>query len=269
MRSRMLILCLAVLLAACKVGPNYSRPSIPTPPTFRSGETPPSQVSLGDIKWFDLFQDEKLRALIGEAIKANYDIRTAAQRVLEAQNQITVTRSGLFPQLDAQANAARQGVNSPIQSSASIFGAVSWELDLFGKLRRATEAARADFLAEKENQKAVMQLLVAEVASAYFDLLEYDAELQYVRASIVTRQESVRLVTEREQGGVGSMLDVDQAKTLVATAQANLAILERGQEQTENAINFLLARPPGPVVRGRSLVDQPQPPEVPAGLPSA
>jgi multidrug efflux system outer membrane protein len=265
----MLILCLAVLLAACKVGPNYSPPSIPTPPAFRSGETPQSQVSLGDIKWFDLFQDEKLRALIEEAIKANYDIRIAAQRVLEAQNQITVTRSGLFPQLDAQANAGRTGVNSPIQSSATVFGAVSWELDLFGKIRRATEAARADFLAQTENQKAVMQLLVAEVASSYFDLLEYDAELQYVRESLVTRQESVKLVSERERGGVGTLLEVDQATTLVATAQANLALLERGQEQTENAINFLLGHPPGPIDRGRTLVDQPQPPEVPAGLPSA
>ena len=269
MRGRMLILCLAAVLAACKVGPNYSRPSVPTPPTFRSGETPPSQVSLGDTKWFDLFQDEKLRALIEEAIKANYDIQIAAQRVLEAQNQVTVTKSTLFPQFGAQANAAREGVNSPVQSSVSAFGAASWEIDLFGKIRRATEAARADLLGQQENQKAVMQLLVAEVASAYFDLLEYDAELKYVRESIVTRQESVKLVTEREVGGVGTMLDVDQAKTLLATAQANLALLERGQEQTENAINFLLARPPGPVDRGRTLVDQPQPPEVPAGLTSA
>jgi multidrug efflux system outer membrane protein len=269
MRSKLLLLCLAAALAGCKVGPNYKRPAVPAPPQFRAGEPQPSQVSLGETKWFDLFQDETLRGLIQEALKANYDIRIAAQRVLQAQGQLSATRSGLFPQLNGQAAAARAGVKSPIESTGGAFGVASWEIDLFGKLRRATEAARADLLATQENQKAVMQVLVAQVASAYFDLREYDAELVFVRDSITTRQESLRLVTSRTQGGVGSMLDVDQAKSLVQSAQANLALLERAQEQTENAINFLLGKPPGPVTRGRSLVDQPQPPQVPAGLPSA
>ena len=157
----------------------------------------------------------------------------------------------------------------PSSRRRGAFGVASWEIDLFGKLRRATEAARADLLALQENQKAVMQILVAQVASAYFDLREYDAELEYVRESIKTRQESVKLVTAREEGGVASMLDLDQAKTLVASAQAELALLEKAQEQTENLINFLLGKQPGPVARGRSLDEQPQPPQVPAGLPSA
>jgi multidrug efflux system outer membrane protein len=256
-------------LIGCAVGPNYKRPDVPAPPQFRAGEPQPGQASLGDTKWFDLFQDPILRDLIQESLKANYDIHIAAQRVLEAQGQLTATRSALFPQLNAQAAAARTGVNSPIESTGGAFGVASWEIDLFCKLRRANEAARAELLGEQENQKAVLQILVAQVASAYFDLIEYDAELQYVRASIKARQESVQLVTAREEGGVGSLLDVDQAKTLVYSAQANESLLEKAQEQTENLISFLLARPPGPIARGRNLVDQPQPPQVPAGLPSA
>jgi outer membrane protein, multidrug efflux system len=261
--------CAAAVFTGCAVGPNYKRPDVPAPAQFRSGEPQPTQASLGDAKWFDLFQDDVLRGLLTEAVRANYDIRIAAQRVLEAQGQLTATRSALFPQLGAQAGAARTGVNSPIESTGGVFGVASWEIDLFGKLRRASEAARADLLSVEENQKAVMQALVAEVASAYFNLREYDAELAYVRQSITTRQESLALVTAREEGGVASLLDVDQAKSLVHTAEANAALLEKAQEQTENLISFLLAKPPGPVARGKSLVDQPQPPQVPAGLPSS
>ena len=201
-------------------------------------------------------------------MQANYDIRIAAQRVVQAQGQLTATRSALFPQFDAQAAAGRVGVNSPLQSTGGIFGVASWEIDLFGKLRRATEAARADLLATEENQKAVMQTLVAQVAAAYFDLREYDAELEYVRQSIKTRRDSLNLVQARLDGGVANMVELDQAKTLVYSAQADASRLEKAQEQTENTINFLMGKHPGPVQRGKSLVDQPQPPDVPAGLPS-
>ena len=269
MLRKLIPICMVAALTGCRVGPNYARPDVPAPPQFRSGEPQPTQTSLGDVKWFDLFQDETLRGLVQEALQANFDIRIAAQRVLEAQGQVTATRSRLFPQLNAQAAAVRTGVNSPIESTGGAFGVASWEIDLFGKLRRATEAARADLFATQENQKAVMQVLVAQVASSYFDLREFDAELEYVRASITTRQESLQLVTSRMDGGVASMLDVDQAKTLVDSAEANAALLERAQEQTENLINFLLGKTPGPVARGKSLPEQPQPPQVPAGLPSA
>jgi len=269
MRRILVIICIAAGSTGCMVGPNYKRPDVPTPPQFRGGEAQPSQVSLGDTKWFDLFRDETLRELIKEALQANYDVRLAAQRVLEAEGQLTATRSTLFPQVDAQVTADRTGLNSPIESSGGAFGVASWEIDLFGKLRRANEAARAELLSTEANQKAVMQALVSDVASAYFDLCEYDAELQVVRASIDTRQESLKLVIAREEGGVGSLLDVDQAKTLVQSAQAQAALLENAQQHTENLINFLLGKQPGEVRRGRTLVEQPQPPEVPAGLPSA
>ncbi|SPE40902.1 RND efflux system, outer membrane lipoprotein, NodT [Candidatus Sulfopaludibacter sp. SbA3] len=268
MRWKVFLSCVTLTLAGCMVGPNYQRPTVAAPPAFRAGEPQPSQASLGDARWFDLFQDDTLRGLIQESLQANYDIKIAAQRVIEAQGQLTVTRSGLFPQLDGQAEAGRNGTKSPIQSWAAGFGSVSWEIDLFGKLRRATEAARADMLSVQENQKAVMQALVADVASAYFALREIDAELEYVRESVKTRQQSVTLVAARMEGGVGNELDLDQAKTLVQSAQAELALLERAQEQTENLINYLLGKQPGAVARGKSLIEQSQPPQVPSGLPS-
>jgi multidrug efflux system outer membrane protein len=270
MRCNVLVICVTVLLSGCAVGPNYKRPDVPVPPPqFRSGEPQPSQTSLGDVKWFDIFQDDVLRGLIKEALQANYDIRIAAQRVLDAEGQLMATRSRLFPQVDGQVAAGRTGVKSPLQSTAGIFALASWEIDLFGRLRRATEAARADLLATQVNQKAVMQALVAEVASAYFDLREYDAELEYVRQSIKTRQDSANLVKARLDGGVANALELDQAMSLIHSAQADAAQLERAQEQTENLINFLIGKQPAPVARGTGLFDQRQPPEVPAGLPSA
>jgi len=269
MRGKLIILCLSAISTGCMVGPNYKRPAVPAPPQFRAAENQPSPTSFGEAKWFDVFQDDILRGLIKDALAANYDVRIAAQRVLAAEGHLSATRSGLFPQFGAHAEAGRTGTKSPLQSWGGAFGVASWEIDLFGKLRRASEAARADMLALKENQNAVLQALVANVASAYFDLREYDAELDYVRESIKTREESVKLVAARVDGGVASELELDQAKTLVASAQTELALLEKAQEQTENFISYLLAKQPGPVARGKSLTEQPSPPQVPAGLPSS
>ena len=199
MRRKLLLVCTLMGLAGCKVGPNYSRPQVPVPPQIRGGEQQPTQTSFGDVKWFDLFQDDVLRGLIKEALVANYDIRMAAQRVIAAEGQLGATRSLLYPEIGAQGSATRSGYTVPVQSQASGFLTAAWELDLFGKMRRASEAARADLLSLEENRKAVMQVLVAEVATAYFDLREYDAELEYVVASIKARQESLRLVTARSQ----------------------------------------------------------------------
>lgn len=258
----------AAMLAGCKVGPNYKRPDVAAPPQFRAADATAQAPSLGEAKWFDIFQDDVLRGLIKEAIQANYDVRIAAQRVLESEGQLAVTRAAVLPQLNAQGSGTRQGSNSPTQSTLGVFGAVSWELDLFGKLRRANEAQRANLLASKENQAAVLQALVAQVASAYFNLREYDLELEYVNASLTARKDSLRLVKARQVGGVGTMLEVDQSTSLVAAAQGNAAQLERAVEQTENLIQFLLGKAPGQVVRGKPLSEQAQPPAVPAGLPS-
>src|SRR5688572_8947864 len=265
MTRALLVVCLAIGLTGCAVGPNYQRPAVSTPSQFRAGEENPQQASLGDVKWFNLFEDQVLQDLIKEALKANYDIRIAAQRIVEAEARVASTRSALSPQLIGQGDATRTGFNSPLQSSGRGFGAATWEIDLFGRIRRSTEAARAEFLASADNQKAIMQTLVSQVATAYFDLREYDAELEYVRESIASRRESLKLVSARLDGGVSNMLEVDQAASLVASAEASAALLENASEQTENLINYLLARPPGPVARGLSLVNQPLPVEVPAG----
>ena len=269
MRLGVLILCLAAALAGCRVGPNYHRPNVHPPPQFRDGEPNPTQASLGNVKWFDLFQDDVLRGLIKQALVANYDILIAAQRVIAAQGQFIATRSTLYPRLDGESSVSRSNIAAPVQSQSDVLAILSWEADLFGRLRRATEAARADALAAEENQETVIQTLIAQVASAYFNLRELDAELEIVRESIKFRQESVALTTAREQGGVASMVDVDMATSLVQTAQSDAIVLEKTRTETENLISFLLGRPPGPVARGLSLVDQPQPAEVPAGLPSS
>jgi multidrug efflux system outer membrane protein len=269
MYVRAVILAAALALCGCKVGPNYKRPPVPAPPQFRWGESNPSNASLGNEKWFDLFQDDTLRGLIRQALLTNYDLRMAAQRVVSAQGQLQATRSLLFPHLDGQIAGSRTAVQVPLQSTLGAFGAVSWEPDFFGKFRRATEAARADLLSTRDNQYAVVQTLVAQVASAYFDLLEIDAELKIVRESIKTRQASVDLVSARVEGGVGNLLDLDQAKSLVESAQSDAISLERAQAQIEDLINYLLGNPPANVLRGRILTDQPLPPDVPAGLPSA
>jgi len=270
MRRLISVASLLALLTGCAVGPNYKRPAVLAPPQFRADPAPqPTPQSLGEAKWFDVFQDETLRGLIREALQANYDVLIAAQRVVSAEGQYSATRSALWPQLNAVGEVGRNGVKSPIQTWVSGFGAATWEIDLFGKARRATEAARADMLAAKEDQAGIVQLLVSQVAMAYFDLREYDAELVYVTDSVKTRTGSLRLVSARLQGGVANKLEADQAESLVASAMATQAQLEKAIQQTENLINFLLGKPPGPVARGKTIQEQPQPPEVPAGLPSA
>ena len=172
MRRALPIVCFAMTLGGCMVGPNYKRPVITAPPAFRAGEAQPTEVSLGDAKWFDIFQDDVLRDLIREALVANYDIRIAAQRVLGAEGQVSATRSAMFPEIGAQAASSGYGIQSPVQRSHYGFYGATWEPDLFGKMRRATEAARADLLALDENRKGIMQALVSQVSVAYFDLRE-------------------------------------------------------------------------------------------------
>jgi len=270
MRRLVFILSFIVLLTGCTVGPKYKRPETPAPPQFRDDPAgAPAQQSLGDAKWFEVFQDEKLRALIKEALQANFDVRMAAQRVLQAEGQLSATRSALFPQLSGQVSASRQGNNSPVITTAGGQGVASWELDLFGRIRKATEAANADLNALREDRSAILQSIVSRVASAYFDLQDYDAELEYVNESLKTRTDSMRLVSARLEGGVASRLEYDQAKSLVASAEAARAQLQQAVQQTENLLSFLMGRNPGPIDRNRNLFEQPEPPAVPAGLPSA
>lgn len=266
-----------MLLAGCKVGPNYKRPPVDTPSIYRADQQPPgsNQPSLGVEKWWTVFQDQQLQQLVRTALAENYDVRIAAARVLEAQAILGITRADQFPTVSGGASAANlrlpQTTIGPTTNTGSMITNLSlfWELDFWGKFRRATEAARANLLASEWGHRAVITSLVSNVATAYFQLRELDLEMEISRHTLTTRQESLRLVKVRWQGGVTSQMDVFQAEQLVYFAAANIPDLERRIEQQENLIRVLIGKNPGPISRGRALVDNPIAATVPAGLPSA
>jgi multidrug efflux system outer membrane protein len=279
-RSRAALgLVTAIIYAGCTVGPNYKRPPAGPPDTFR-GQTPDqaadaSPPSFGDQQWEQVFPDDALQALIRTALQQNDDIRLAAARILEAQAQLGITRAGQFPMVTAGASVLGQrppvalGFPSTNVGAFEAQGSVAWELDFWGRFRRATEAARAQLLASEWGRRAVVTTLISQVAGAYLDLRAFDLELDISRRTLASRQESLQLTQVRERGGVTSLVDVRQAEQLVYAAAGEIVTLEREIEQEENFISVLLGNSPGPVARGRELTAQPHAPEIPAGLPSA
>ena len=264
------------LLAACTVGPNYRRPAVETPADFRGATTAAATSSLGDLGWSQIFPDETLQALIREAIARNYDLRVAAARILEARAQVTIARSSQLPEVGASASgqfSRVEGELSPVQlqETITLSGGLdfSFEIDLWGRFRRGSEAARAQLLATREASRFVLTTLVSDVGSAYFLLRGLDEELAIARRTLASREGSFRLVKLREEGGVASLLDVRQAEILVATAAQAVPDIERRIEQTENVICILLGRPPMAVPRGLPLGAQIAATSVPAGFPSS
>ena len=277
-RLRWLTAVVCLVLTGCMVGPKYKRPPVTVPDTYRglaADAGPQTATSIGDEKWWEVFQDPQLQGLIREALSQNYDVRIAATRVLQAQAVLGITRADQFPTITGGASSSNQRLpatritpafeTSPSQVNLSLF----WELDFWGKYRRATEAARANLLATEWGQKAVISSLVSNVASAYFQLLELDSEMEISRNTLASRKESLRLVEVRAKGGATSMLDVRQSEQLVYTAAGTIPDLERRSEQQENLISILLGKNPGPVTRGKPLVESVILPTVPAGLPSS
>ena len=273
---------LALAASACTVGPNYKRPVVQLPEAYRAaaptGALAADQPSLGDQKWWEVFQDEQLQELIRTALRQNFDVRIAAARVAEARAQLGITRADQFPQVDGSALADRERVSAspvPLPSQAfernvfQVGGSTRWEVDFWGKFRRATEAARATLAATEWGRRAVVTSLVAQVAEAYFALRAIDLNLDISRQTLASRQESLRLTQVSAAGGVASELDVRQAEQLVFGASAVIVDLERQAEQQENLISILQGNNPGAVPRGRTLTDQPLIPQVPTGLPSA
>jgi multidrug efflux system outer membrane protein len=269
---------LMLLLAGCTVGPDYHRPELSVPSDFRgrAPDAPAGGQSLGDIAWWQIFQDEALQSLIRTALAENYDIRIAAARIIQARAQVTYTRSFQAPDLSGSASAPYQrilGDRSPLQFKESFtpFGSFDlfWEIDFWGRLRRATEASRGDLLATESAARFVVTTLVSDVATAYFQLRELDLELEISRRTLASRENSLRLVKIRQQGDVAGMMDVRQAEVLFYTAAATVPDVERRIEQTENLISVLLGRNPDAVPRGRPLLQQLALPAVPAGLPSS
>jgi len=283
--SYVAIAAAALFTAACAVGPDYKRPKLAVPAAFRAPEPLPQTdtASLADAKWFEVFRDEKLQELIRAALAQNYDLRDAAARVEQARANLGVTRSDQFPQVNATGaveftRLSRDGqlplpkglvTNQNRNWGLAGLNLLSYEIDLWGRLRRATEAARANLLGAEENRKAVVSALVAEVAADYFQLLQLDYELEISQRTLETRRESLRLVHDRQGGGVATRLDLRQAEELVASAAQNIPVLRQQIEKTENRISLLLGRNPADVTRGSNFMEQTVPPEVPAGLPSA
>jgi outer membrane protein, multidrug efflux system len=284
MRYRMMGVSLAgILLAGCTVGPNYRRPAVQVPQTFRAPQTPPATpASLADLKWFEVFKDEQLQQLVRTALTQNYDLRDAVARVEAARASLGVTRADQYPHVgvsgDLEFTRLSRDGSLPLPKSfvpsqnrnwgEAFLNLLSFEVDLWGRLRRATEFARANLLSAEENRKAVVTTLVSDVATSYFDLRELDAELDISQRTLDTRRESLRLTLSRGTGGVATLLDQRQAEQLVDTAAETIPELQQQIEQTENLINLLLGNNPGGVARGASLIDQ-HLPDVPPGLPSA
>jgi len=270
---------LVALSSGCVAGPNYKKPAVPAPSTYRGASSEqagtPDVASFGDQKWWEAFQDDALRDLIRSALQQNYDVRIAAARILEARAQLGIARADQLPEVNAAAfvlnerlprAAGRPAVDtSPAQVGLSL----GWELDFWGKFRRATESARANLLSEEWAQRQIVSSLVSDIATAYFQLREQDLELQISRDTLASRQESLRLIQILADRGATSMLDVRQAEQLVFNAGASIPDLEQRIEQQENFISILAGKNPDGIVRGRKLVDQPHPPDVPAGLPSS
>ena len=252
-----------------------------TPDVFRSSPNPtPDPKSFADLKWFEVFSDEQLQALIRTALVQNYDLQDAVARVDAARANLGITQSDQYPNFGlgggfSSIELSRNGAFSiPSGTRQRNFGTVflslfTFEVDLWGRLRRATEAARAELLASDWNRKTVITTLVSDVATAYFNLLEQDMELAIAKSTLATREESLRLIRRQLQGGVGTLLDVRQGEQLVYGAAQTIPSTEQQIEQTENQINLLLGRNPGPITRGRLLTEQQIPPQVPPGLPSS
>ena len=275
----LLVTMLLVLLTGCTVGPNYKRPTAAVPDRYRgltAEEAAKAEAaSFGNEKWWQVFQDKELQGLVRTALEHNYDVRIAATRILQAQAVLGITRADQFPSVSATVGADNQRIpesklSPPLYTSTNhVSLAMFWELDFWGKFRRATEAARADLLATEWGKRAVLTTLVSNVAGAYFQLRELDLQLDIAKRTLGTRQESLRLVNIRAKGGVVSMLDVRQSEQLVYGAAAAIPDLERQIEQQENFISILLGQNPGPVPRGEPLTAIHFLPSVPAGLPSA
>ena len=286
MMLRFLVISLwTFTLGGCALGPDYERPPVEEPGSFRMQQGATLEdVSLADLGWWELFEDENLQAIIRKALVENKDLRIAVARVRESRAHLVATGADQFPRIDGkssiQRNQTSQAVvrqfgfpgNIPQIPATNQFRAtvdLSFELDLWGRLRRATEAARADLLAMESARRTIVLTLVSDLAKAYFELQALDVELEFAERTLKTRQEALDLIRLRKLMGQRSTLDIRRAEQDVARAQAVIPDLERQIGQKEHQLSLLMGRNPTPIVRGASLRDHPLPPEVPAGLPSA
>src|SRR3954464_5743934 len=274
-----IVLIVGSLTTACTLGRNYQRPAVQTPAAYRSGQA--TTASLADLQWFELFRDETLTNLVKTALQENFELRIAAQRVLQARAAYGITQAGQWPTVDASADiiaarssqvGANRGVPAGTSTDVSYAQAgfrLGWELDVWGRLRRLNEAARAQYLATEEGRRGVVTTLVADVSQTYLAVRALDLELEIATRTRDVAIDNLRLVEARRASGVASGLDVRQAEQLLYTATGQIASIEREIALAENALSLLLGHVPGDIPRGRPLEDRAAPPTIPAGLPSA
>ena len=272
MRNVALVL-VTLLAAGCAMGPDYSRPPVTAEDSFRMAEK--QGASIANMPWWELLRDEELQKLIRVAMDENKDLKRAIATIEEYQARLFISRTDFAPQMNATVNAPSFGRDSnflfpgfPNPFNYYIQGNISWELDIWGRIRRSNEAARDDLLSKEENRRAVVLELVSNVAQAYFELLQFDMQLDIAKRTLKSWDESVKIAQARLKGGVIAKLDADQFEAERANAAARAAELERQMVQKENQISVLLGRNPSQIVRGRTLTEQVMPPEVPPGLPS-
>ena len=269
-------LSFAIILSSCEVGPNYERPPVNAPKAFR-GEMEASSQSFADLPWWTVFHDENLQSLIKTALTNNYDLQIAVTRVDQARAIAAQARSQFFPQVNYAGTAAKgknvsNNAPAPTGASGTVFAAdinASWEIDLWGRIRRLNESARAQFFASEEARRDVMTSLIAEVAQDYFQLLALDQQLVIARQSADSYAQSLKIFTERLQGGVASKLETSSAEALMDSAAATASGLEQQITLEENQLSVLLGKNPDAILRENSTFEGQIPPEVPVGLPSA
>lgn len=269
-------LCSLVFVAGCAVGPNYKRPSVEASANFRFA-TNQSTNSFGDLPWWEVFKDAILVDLITTAVTNNYDLRQAVARVEQARNQAVAARAPLLPEIGYGGSVGRgrnalfnapAALNGATESSASASLNAFWEVDLWGRIRRLSEAARAEYLATDEARRAITTALVSDVATAYFQLLQFDQELAIQRAATNAYTSSLRLFEDRLNNGVASKLETDRAAAALANAASIIPRLELSIATTENQLSILLGRSPGPIARNTLANDSLITPDILAGLPS-
>ncbi len=279
MKLRIVFLSLGIFSAlGCALGPNYKRPPIPTPEQYRDVQTPVSDVSLADKPWWDIVQDDDLKALIDEALKNSPNAIVAAQRVEQYRAQAGISRSYLFPQVDGAFDWSKRGKESSYVNGGAepadkeLYTAqftLAWEIDLWGRLRRLNESGRAEYLASEEARRGVMLSLVADVATAYFELCQLDAELAIAKNTTKSFEETYQLFDRKLQGGAASALQTSSAEGALGSVAAQVPDLEATIVEKENTLCVLVGRPPGPIKRGKLPTTIDLPLDVPAGLPSA
>jgi multidrug efflux system outer membrane protein len=262
-------------LAGCTVGPNYERPQVPSPDQFRFVDGPAQAQALADAPWFEVFQDPELQGLIKEALAKNLDLQAALARVEEARARAGIAKSYYYPQVDAQVSAGLRGASSDdpnrtesVTESANYGFQLSWEIDLFGRLRRQRESALALLLASEQNRRGVLVTLVGDAASTYFLLRELDLQLDIARRTLALNDETVTYFRNRLDGGVSNRLEVDRIVANRAQTAASIPDIERQRAYAENLLSFLLGRGPGPITRPALTLGEQLPPPVPPGLPT-